>query len=645
MARLIHLYAEDFLCLAKASLPLLNRGLTLILGDNQDTLAADNNGAGKTTLAKAITWGLFGETLDKDKYDEVIRDGTKRTYVRQVFERAGNLWIVRRTREKGSPGLSLSRAKTRKFNVDWDEVEQEDFDGSAAEVQAKICELVGKDFRAFCNTQFFGQGDIGRFYSSTDAVRKDSIHRVLRSDIYRRAEKHLREKVMRPLRQAVTDLEADLRSVADKRGEYNLEDLKRRQTEFEEYRGRQVESAVDSIRTVEAETRRDKAELQVERDRLSSELTLLRKEATNYDKEGLTEELRRQEALAESLRAETRDRAGQMGEIRSRVKVYDEQLARLEGDECPTCSSPLGEGKPLELKTALAKRRDAWVEGLRDFKRSQDEAETELASANDRARELRVAIQRAERVDINISTYVDGLERVDAELKRVQREARKKAQSIIEQMDEWGDRENPFDSSVETAEARLAELNKQECELLESLEAARTEVAMREYWLRAFGPQGIPSLLLDSVMPYLTQRSNHHLETLTDGDITVEITNQRDLKKGAKKEEIVVACCIEGVQDAKPSVGQKKKLEIATNMALMDLAVVQDGESDLLVMDEVLDGLDAEGVSRVLRLLDELRAKRPSIFVVTHDPSLAESFEHAVLVTKRDKASTVAEVK
>ena len=80
-------------------------------------------------------------------------------------------------------------------------------------------------------------------------------------------------------------------------------------------------------------------------------------------------------------------------------------------------------------------------------------------------------------------------------------------------------------------------------------------------------------------------------------------------------------------------------------LALVDLAESREGDLGLIMMDEVLDGLDAEGVARVLRLLRELRTKRSSIFVVTHEPGLAEAFERGLLITKKDKAATVTEVK
>lgn len=646
MARLVHSYAEDFCCLRVASLPLLNQGMTLILGDNRDTKAAVNNGAGKTTLAKTICWGYFGETLDHDKFDEVIRWGTKRAYVRQVFEHDGTLWIVRRERSKGSPKLSLSRAKTKKFNVDFEAVEQVLWDGSPAEIQAKIEELLGKDFRAFCNTQFFGQGDIGRFFSSTDSVQKETIHRVLRSDIFRRTEKYMREKVMKGYRQVVTDLEADLRSVRDKMEEHDVTTLRKQSDEFDEYCQKRIESLLADINDTRVELQSRVRLLESDRSDLEAREAELSSKLDSIDRNKLRDDLTEASAMYDSYNVSMRKRAERIGELRAHLKSQEESLRLLDGKVCPTCSSPLDRGAPEALKKSLRK----WlVDGAAEttmLRTEQSNDETEKARCESRIDELSDAINEFDRGVNELVRVRQEIEGINRSIDENRRHATEKANELLKQMSGVESETNPYKERLTEVEARVLELDNESGRILSELTVAEKELAIRDFWLNAFGPQGIPSMLLDSVMPFLTERSNYHLETLTDGDITVEITNQRDLKKrGAKKEEISISCNIEGVPNSKPSVGQRKKLELATNMALMDLAVARDGESDFLMMDDVLDGLDSEGEARVLTMLEGLRAKRSSLFVATHESGFEEAFERALIVTKENQSSTVSEVK
>ena len=162
--------------------------------------------------------------------------------------------------------------------------------------------------------------------------------------------------------------------------------------------------------------------------------------------------------------------------------------------------------------------------------------------------------------------------------------------------------------------------------------------------MRGFSNQGLPSFLLDSVMPFITERANHYLETLSDGDIKVNFSTQREMKssKGEFKDEIDITWEIEGIEDYPPSGGQLKKMEIATDLALMDLVSTQEkAHVDLLALDEILDGLDDEGRQRIMVLLREIRSKRGSVFVISHESEVAEIFEKAIIVVKKDGVTSL----
>lgn len=57
--------ASNFGPYEKFELPLYKQGLIWVGGINNDTDAADSNGSGKSSIFKAITWGLYGETIDR----------------------------------------------------------------------------------------------------------------------------------------------------------------------------------------------------------------------------------------------------------------------------------------------------------------------------------------------------------------------------------------------------------------------------------------------------------------------------------------------------------------------------------------------------------------------------------------------------
>jgi DNA repair exonuclease SbcCD ATPase subunit len=173
-------------------------------------------------------------------------------------------------------------------------------------------------------------------------------------------------------------------------------------------------------------------------------------------------------------------------------------------------------------------------------------------------------------------------------------------------------------------------------------------MAYTQFWVRGYSPQGLPSFVLDAVMPFLTDRTNEYLETLADGDITMSVSTQRELKsqKGEVRDEINIEWTIEGNEGVSKSGGQRTRMNLAMDIALMDLAATREGiQLDLMMIDEALDGLDKEGTARVLKLLQKLRKRRGSIFVISHSDDMSEMFEHGLVVVREGGESRVEDIR
>jgi ABC-type Mn2+/Zn2+ transport system ATPase subunit len=86
------------------------------------------------------------------------------------------------------------------------------------------------------------------------------------------------------------------------------------------------------------------------------------------------------------------------------------------------------------------------------------------------------------------------------------------------------------------------------------------------------------------------------------------------------------------VDRAKRQIGELSGGE--QRRALIARALAQ--ETDLLLLDEPLAGLDATAQHDLLELLERLRKEGKTLFVATHDLScVAADFDHAVLINKR----------
>jgi len=621
VTELLALSAEDFCCFEAFTLPLLRQGLVWLGGDNQDSDAAESNGSGKSTIFKALSWGIYGETIDGEKGDKVIRNGTK---CARVVIRMTEDWRVIRERRKGSPRLWLYRG-------------EEEYKADKADVQTKINELVGMDFRSFRNTVLYGQRDRSRFVdpSTSDADRKRVLHHILRTEVLRTCHDIAKKRNL-ALVHEIADLEEQIRTVTARIEEHDLEGLREESRAWEESRQSRAEAAAGHARALVARAKEigreapDKKELAKRIEEIDRKLLLC---------ERATEKADRLRDEADRLATELSEARGVEYAAGAAVSDLEARLAALGGSErCPTCNSPLGKGEAaahihemegevfrLNGKAEAAKDRANAIEAAADEKREAADAMERKARAKfeltrERGR-VEMAIARAETISTLVKDASEAARLKIAEVKEIKAEA------------------NPYETRIAKAVAIVKKHRATIRDARGKLREKATDRAHEEFWVKGFSPAGLPSFLLDSTMPYLTERANHYLDGLADGDIQMGFSTQRELKsaKGEYRDEIDIRWTIEGVEGYPPSGGQFKKMEIATDLALMDLAATREGgHLDLLCLDECLDGLDSEGRSRIIHLLQGLRKSRGTIYVISHDPGVAEAFERALVVTKRD---------
>jgi DNA repair exonuclease SbcCD ATPase subunit len=294
----------------------------------------------------------------------------------------------------------------------------------------------------------------------------------------------------------------------------------------------------------------------------------------------------------------------------------------------------------------LKKLRADKIQGEKKLERVMQDLEQVVTQQSAAQKALKGLQERRHKHEVDLARLKGA--RADLAGRKAACEARRgflkeRAKEGLDRVKKLRDEPNPYRDRLEVARARVGIFESDLKVANKELEAKRVELAHYEFWVKGFGSRGLPSLLLDSVMPFITTRANDYLLTLADGDLSVAFSTQRELKskKGEMRDEITKECVVEGVPGATPSKGQRRKYEIATDLALVDLAETREGSSGLLFMDEVLDGLDDEGEARVLHLLRDLRSRYSSLFVVTHETKISEGFDRVLHVTKKNKSSTV----
>lgn len=617
--------AQDFCSFEEINQPLEKRGLVWLGGDNRDTKAAGSNGGGKTSFFKAISWGLFGQTIDGADGDAVIREGQKEARV--TIQLSDNFHIVR-TRRKGQPKIALYQDASL-------------VPGGKDETQASINRLVGMDFGTFRNVVLYGQRDMQRFIApdAKDSDRKEVLQAILRTQIYAKTLEFVKSTHL-ALKTQITELSNKLQNCEARIEECDIDS---RLAESKAWAAKNAED-VERVKSVA-------------RDALSEARTLTEGVADIGGMERRLEELKKQQEAGKALERERIIRSNTCRAFEANVRELETKhriitnnflQKKNEGEKfrtgtCPVCTSPTDSGHAkehvLKLRNeamALQFEVQGALEALKietGLKKGASEAHDEI---DEKIRALPDYAQAIYELRSELQEALSAKEKAGS--------ARSRAKGLIQRAKDLSKEPNPFDASIKMARARLADLWYQSNEHKNQIESKEKQRLHYDFWQRGFGPSGLPSFVLDSIMPYLTERTNHYLETLSDGDITVNFTTQSELKssKGEVRDKIGIFWTADGM-DMKPlSGGQFKRAEIATTLAMMDLCATREGATiDLLLIDEAMDGLDEEGRARTMDLLHKLRTVRKSIFVISHEKDVGEIFERALIVIKENGVSKI----
>jgi len=648
--KLLSLDVIDFCCFANFELSLQDMGLVLISGRNHDTQAAGNNGSGKSTIFKALTWCLYGKTIDGERGDKVIRDGCKKTTVSVVFESVGERWTVIRERGKGAPDVKIICPDGC------------DFSGNKNDIQDKIEQLLGLDFLTFKNSVMYGQNDSNRFIrpETSDADRKAVLHKILGIELF--AECCSLARNAKKMKISKLDaIEIKINENKMRLNDIDLESLRKLESEFDDEIENEAQFKLQQAQECAKKAKqaiKDLTKLEMGRnagcdlDGIRGEIATLK----STIKQKVNENNQRRQQAADKLsnvQDEMRRCDSKLAKLRTEVVHIEDQLKDLDGDRCAVCNSLLAKGDAAiyieKLNGELAKRSFALkktleMRGKLKIRLELNKQKCNAILKNDfgiEGMENRLGV-----LNQKLNLEHSRIQRLDSEKQLLQERVsnyKSSAHKMLQEMESIKSKVNNYTTMLIEAKDKKAKIEK----VLRADEKLRDnilpELAKLEFWVKGFSNQGLPSFLMDSVVPYITMRANHYLGILTDHDIKLDFSTQRELKSGEHRDKIDIKWEIEGIGNSySPSGGQWKKMEIAVDLALMDLVSNRsDGDLGLLILDEILDGLDVEGKLRVVDLLEYLKQHKQSIFVITHDPDVAGVFEQMIVVDKTKSVSSL----
>ena len=150
------------------------------------------------------------------------------------------------------------------------------------------------------------------------------------------------------------------------------------------------------------------------------------------------------------------------------------------------------------------------------------------------------------------------------------------------------------------------------------------------------------SYLANTKIEALSTITNEFLENI-GSDIRVKFSGYTILKTGKLREKISVSLIRDGIDlgsFGKFSAGEAARVNLATILAMQKLINSNcelDKGLDLLVLDEILEAVDEDGLSSMFNALNALEI---TALVVSHG-NISESYPHKLVITKEHGYSTI----
>ena len=639
--RILKLDIENFLTLTEASIGLDNRGLILVQGINSEDSSAQSNGAGKSSIADALCWALYGVTAREETGDAVVNEKAgKNTRVCVTINDDGALYTITRHRKHKVHKNTLQVTMDAGVGV------QDLTLGTDKLTQEVVDRIIGCSLEVFTGSVYAGQEKMPDLPNMTDKFLKMLIEEAAGITALEAAYTLARTKMQ------VAKIAVDATRGVMVQNEAQAGMLESQKAIAEQDSQAWEENRRELIKTLQTSIDTDLKPQWEGLERLvdAADLPGIQKAIADIDaKLGAVQQ--EQVTLTQLNVAATQAQSAlSRAEADAKRAITDFQRADTAvkdvqhqvGCDCQACGRPITPAEIAKAEQKAIETRDASRAAVVAVRATLEDAQ-------------RLAQEAAQAVEDFRATLTD----VSAETAR-RRELESQQSDAVALVRERDEKHRAIDNVLATLERTRAEVSPYTARIADldaKITAARALVTKTEGELtvklahldletevvRVFSPGGVRARILDDVTPYLNDQTSKYLSIMSDGNINAEWSTLTTNKSGEVKEKfaINVASSISSKTFKGLSGGEKRKVRVATALALQDLVATRASKPiDLFVGDEIDDALDPAGLERLMIILREKAKERGTVLVISHN-SLKDEIPAVITVERTATGQTV----
>jgi exonuclease SbcC len=247
---------------------------------------------------------------------------------------------------------------------------------------------------------------------------------------------------------------------------------------------------------------------------------------------------------------------------------------------------------------------------------------------------------------------IDGIERAFAELSsRLESLGGSEAKlaNFSERLAKLESEKSSLNELIGALRERIANLHELAANVAEKTKLrhkAASEKSIYDELGRAFGKNGIQALVIETVIPQITEQASELLNRLTDGQMSMRLelsAGRRDRTTGEPAEQLEIKIADEmGTRSYETfSGGEAFRINFAIRIALSRLLASRSGAPlPILFIDEGFGSQDGTGQDRLREAIASIEDEFQKILVITHIDAVKDSFPVRIEVQKTAAGST-----
>ncbi|MGK7913286.1 MAG: AAA family ATPase [Synechococcus sp.] len=190
--------------------------------------------------------------------------------------------------------------------------------------------------------------------------------------------------------------------------------------------------------------------------------------------------------------------------------------------------------------------------------------------------------------------------------------------------------------------AQYETLEQDHAETKQDLQQVRRQFQVYRELSVAYGPNGIPALIIENALPELEAEANQLLGRLTNNQLHLQFVTQRSGR--SKKTIDTLDISIADPRGTRPyetySGGEAFRINFAIRLALSRLLAQRSGASlQTLLIDEGFGTQDRAGRDSLVAAINTVASDFACILTITHIPSLRDRFPSRIQVKRSDNGS------